>query len=633
MVKTKKLIQKRFVMTIRTKVILGFACVFAVLVVTVALNLYQISLTQKYSKALQKSDVPVTLATAELSREVNSSAMMLHAWIVTQNPSYQQAFRSSWGEIQALRIQIDRLGEDWLRYKSIALWSTIKKQLDQLYKVESSLIEQQGISTAAATKQYYSQVIPKIEKIQGLFGSAGSAQGHRSAKGLLVEQERLLEANSASFIRVVDVLRVNQWGILAFAALITVVIVMVTIKLITDPLRKAIAIADALAAGKRDVDIESQRSDEAGKLLHALFEMQNSIKVTEDKLRANEEDLQDLLQQLQSRAADYRDMLSHVASGDLTRRVETEGDDVLSELGDFLNSTTQSLSDITRVIASTIQKMSGNITHMRDAVDLQASSASEQSDAVMSSAEMINKVKLTSKDLLIGATDLSRVSENTRTESQKGQQVVFEAAESMSLIRQDVGGIADSIITLSERIHKIAEITAAVNTLAERSRLLALNASIEAAKAGEAGKGFAIVAAEVKELADQSQNATMQVQSILNEIEQATSEAVRVSEQGQKGVDKGIALVETSGHVIKKLSVVIDDASLSNKNMANTIQQEAELLDEIVNAMDRISRSTEKVLQSTQLTSKVATQFSEISEQLTKNIKRYKFDHEDESLK
>ena len=130
-------------------------------------------------------------------------------------------------------------------------------------------------------------------------------------------------------------------------------------------------------------------------------------------------------------------------------------------------------------------------------------------------------------------------------------------ASAMEEIRGRVDAIARDIVTLSERTQQIGEITATMNGLADRSNLLALNASIEAARAGEHGKGFAVVADEVRKLAEQSKAATAQVESILGDVQTATSAAVAASQDGTRVVEDGLELTGRAGEGIRSLSDTI----------------------------------------------------------------------------
>ena len=138
--------------------------------------------------------------------------------------------------------------------------------------------------------------------------------------------------------------------------------------------------------------------------------------------------------------------------------------------------------------------------------------------------------------------------------SQSGKKAVEQTVEGMKRIKGQVGAIAENIVRLSEQSQAIAEIAGTVADLAGQVNLLSVNASIEAARAGEQGKGFLVVAQEVKNLAAQAKQATVQVRSILNDVQKAISSAVMATEQGSKIAEAGFAQATEAGESIQALT-------------------------------------------------------------------------------
>ena len=132
-------------------------------------------------------------------------------------------------------------------------------------------------------------------------------------------------------------------------------------------------------------------------------------------------------------------------------------------------------------------------------------------------------------------------------------------------------------IALSSRFatEKTGAIIEAVTTLADQSKLLALNASIEAARAGEEGRGFSVVAMEVRQLAEQSKDATARIQEILNQIQSATNSAVMATEEGSKGVASGMDMAVRTGEAIQELAATIEQAAQEATGIASSTRQQA----------------------------------------------------------
>jgi methyl-accepting chemotaxis protein len=194
----------------------------------------------------------------------------------------------------------------------------------------------------------------------------------------------------------------------------------------------------------------------------------------------------------------------------------------------------------------------------------------------------------------------------------------------MKLIRQRVENIAETILMLSGRTQQIGEIIDTVNALADQSKLLALNASIEAARAGEEGKGFAVVAMEVRQLAEQSRGATARVRDILNEIQQATNTAVMVTEEGSKGAEAGMGLVERAGESIRELSATLEEATQAAVQIAASTHQQTNGMDQLSGAMVQIRQASTQTAAGTQQTERSAQDLMDMAHQLEQTASRYK---------
>jgi methyl-accepting chemotaxis protein len=197
----------------------------------------------------------------------------------------------------------------------------------------------------------------------------------------------------------------------------------------------------------------------------------------------------------------------------------------------------------------------------------------------------------------------------------------------MKQIREQMESIAESIVRLSEQSQAIGEIMLTVNDLAEQSNLLAVNASIEAAKAGEQGKGFAVVAQEVRNLADQSKQATTQVRSILSEIQKATNATVMVTEQGSKAVETGVRLSGLAGESVQKLTEGIAEAAQAATQIAASSQQQMAGMNQVALAIESIKTASTQNVASTRQTETAAKNIEELGRRLKGLVSLYKVEN------
>ncbi len=320
----------------------------------------------------------------------------------------------------------------------------------------------------------------------------------------------------------------------------------------------------------------------------------------------------------------FRSYSKRIATGDLTQRIRVKDGDEIGQLGNDLNTMTDSLSNITLQITESCHNMVTTLEEVKRAVSMQSTGASEQASSINEITASLEEIEKSSTQTMDKAKSLGEVAERTRERGQLGLEAVEQSIAGMKTVREKVQTIAQTILELSHQTQQVGEITAVVNTLAQQSKMLALNASIEAAKAGEAGKGFAVVAAEVKNLAEQSEQSTTQVQKILEDIRHATEKAVMATEEGTKGVDHGTVLVEQTGEIVRDLSDVIHDATIASQQIEAAIRQEGVGIEQITAGMNEINHVTSSFVSSVKETSEAIENLSNIAKNLKKYVDVYK---------
>jgi methyl-accepting chemotaxis protein len=285
---------------------------------------------------------------------------------------------------------------------------------------------------------------------------------------------------------------------------------------------------------------------------------------------------------------------------------------------------TESLAHVASDTSGAINTIYSTIEQLQSAINNQSAGASEQAAAVNQTTASLDEIKAMAAQAMEKVQVLGETAERSRRESEQGGAAVEQAVAGMASIRERVEGIAHTILALSEQTQQIGEITSVVNNLAQQSKMLALNASIEAAKAGEAGKGFAVVAAEVRELAEQSQQSTAQVQKILQDIRHATDRAVMATEEGSKGVDIGMISVQRSGDAMKKLGEVVRETSIVSQQISAVVRQQFIGLEQVTSAMKEINKVTTQFVSSTQQSKESSAGLSQVAERLRDSVGVYK---------
>ena len=320
----------------------------------------------------------------------------------------------------------------------------------------------------------------------------------------------------------------------------------------------------------------------------------------------------------------FREYTNKIAAGDLTERLPINSHDEMGQLGEDLNLMADSLASITKQITAASHSMITTLDEVRHAVATQSSGAVEQAASVNEITASLEEIEKSATQTMGKAKTLGHAAEHTRKKGQQGLDAVEQSINGMTNVREKVQLIAATILELSNKTQQVGEITAVVNNLAQQSKMLALNASIEAAKAGEAGKGFAVVAAEVKNLAEQSEQSTAQVQKILEDIRHATEKAVMATEEGTKGVDQGTTLVEQTGEIVRNLTEVIHETTVASQQIEAAVSQESVGIKQITAGMNEINQVTATFVESVQQTTEAIEHLTSIANNLKLQIDVYK---------
>jgi methyl-accepting chemotaxis protein len=313
------------------------------------------------------------------------------------------------------------------------------------------------------------------------------------------------------------------------------------------------------------------------------------------------------------------------ADGDLT--VEIPADPRTDEVGMLMNSFRTLLANLRR---SNQEVKEGVTTLASTATGLMATSAEAAStmqqttSAIAETTATIEEVRQTVQVSNIRAKGVAENVQKVSLVAQGGVKSVEENIRAMNTIKEHVDQIAENIVRLSEQSQAIGEINGAISDIADQSNLLAVNAAIEAAKSGEEGKGFTVVAEEIRNLADQSKQATVRVQKILSDVQKAMNASVMAAEQGTLSVKAGLLQANTAGQAIQSLAQSAEDASQSAMQTAASGQQQMVGMDQVASAMESIKQASVQNLIAVRQMEDAVRMLHEIGIKLKKDVDRYR---------
>lgn len=320
----------------------------------------------------------------------------------------------------------------------------------------------------------------------------------------------------------------------------------------------------------------------------------------------------------------FMQFVGRVGEGDLTQEAKISSADELGELGKCLDQMVIGLKDVASQARFATENLTSASAEILASTQQQAASTGEQAAAVQQTTITMEEVTQSGAQISERAKQVAASAEATASASHAGLQAMENTTKTMEGIREQAEAVAENVVSLSEKTQAIGEIISTVNDLAEQSHLLALNAAIEAAAAGEHGRSFSVIASEVKNLADQSREATVQVRGILGDIQKGINSSVMLTEEAVKRVDSGRQQAEVANRTIRTMTDNIQQSVQAFQQIVAGSNQQQIGFTQVAQAVRDIGQASQQNAASTQQLEKAALNLTALSQQLQKAVERYR---------
>lgn len=394
---------------------------------------------------------------------------------------------------------------------------------------------------------------------------------------------------------------------------------------ITRPLSNVLEVSKSIAHGDLAVQIPDRSDDEVGQLIGSMTEMTQYLRemaaIAETiaggnlKVEVNPRSERDSFgiafrsmcssTQLLGQSREERDRIqqeimklleeiSGVGNGDLTVEAEVTAG-ATGAIADSFNFMIDELRKIIRNVKGSTEKVKGSATEIQSTTERLANGTVVQARQIADTSSAVEEMAASIQQVSDNATLSATVADQSRANAKTGAQAVQNSISGMQRIREQVQETAKRIKRLGERSQEIGEIIQLIDDIADRTSMLALNASIQAAMAGEAGRGFAVVAEEVERLAERSTNSTKQIAALIKSIQSETNDAVTAMEETTREVVAGSGLATEAGQALSEIEAVSNKLADLIQTISHAAQQQARGSEAITHSMKRILDVTKEI--------------------------------------
>jgi methyl-accepting chemotaxis protein len=320
------------------------------------------------------------------------------------------------------------------------------------------------------------------------------------------------------------------------------------------------------------------------------------------------------------------DALSVIASGggDLTSRLTIKSNDEIGKLAEDFNEFITKLHGIVQGVVSAANEVNDTSNRIIASASKNVEATQKQLQETEQASTALHEMTLTTNEIAQNASHTAKSTEVCSQLAQTGSDVVNETAEQINLLGSDMTITADKINQLRDKSESIGSVLDVIKSIAEQTNLLALNAAIEAARAGEQGRGFAVVADEVRSLAQRTQESTSEIEKIIDELQKASIEANDSMNESQQALQKTVEESANASIALNDILTTIDEITGMNAQIAAASEEQNAVAADVSENVTQIFNITNEVTDNAQGARGASERLGELGEGLLANLSKFK---------
>lgn len=374
-------------------------------------------------------------------------------------------------------------------------------------------------------------------------------------------------------------------------------------------------VAQMAAGGNYKARAKVGSKDELGEMAKSFNAMLDRITV----LVTSESERDDMQKRLMS----FLVLVSDVGKGDLTKRGEVTAD-MFGNLADGFNLMVTRFGQLLKQVRDAAERVNKSAGTLRDSAGQMAGTAKQQADESTKTLNAVEQLASSMRQVSATAGASSESANQVLQATERGRVAVQETVQDMQSIRSSVQRMSKQVKALGDRSLEISQIVSTIRDIASQTNLLALNAAIEAAGAGEAGARFAVVADQVRKLAESSTGATREIADLVKVIQTETQDAVVAMEQETQAVEAGSASALRTGEVFKEITGIAQRSSELAKTIASAAVSQTASTDQVGRSIKEFAGGTLETQKATDSARATVEDMAKLAEGLTTSVAQFK---------